>query len=118
MQPTRRLKTYQGQTGYVYEYYFVGSRSAIDGGAATEYIFDVTADRKNMFAVTVRVEAAALAKWAAEHGRELSQTERYATAKMRLFQAFDSLESMMNEGRELSVTVENIGEVLSPLDIT
>ena len=41
----RRLKTYTGQTGYVYQYYFVGKRAALEGDAeapSTEYIFDVT----------------------------------------------------------------------------
>ena len=45
----RRVKTYTAQTGYVYEYYFVGSRAALDGdpfAPSTEFIFDVSSDRK------------------------------------------------------------------------
>ena len=42
----RRLKTYTGSQGYVYQYYFVGKRPAAGVSAATEYIFDVSSDRK------------------------------------------------------------------------
>ena len=43
------MKTYSGAQGYVYEYYFVGKRAALPQDAeapATEFIFDVTSDRK------------------------------------------------------------------------
>ena len=46
----RRLKTYTGSQGYVYQYYFVGRRPAPE---ADEYIFDVTSDRKVTYAVSV-----------------------------------------------------------------
>ena len=52
----RRMKTYTGGQGYVYQYYFVGKRPAEQGShssAATEYIFDVTSDRKTTFSVSV-----------------------------------------------------------------
>jgi hypothetical protein len=41
----RRIKTYTAETGFVYQYYFVGKREALPGaeeGPACEYIFDVT----------------------------------------------------------------------------
>jgi hypothetical protein len=82
----RRQKTYSAQSGYVYQYFYEGFREAQSG---TEYVFEVTADRKTSFPVTVFVEDAAISSWNAEHGRELSQTEQYAIAKMALFQAFD-----------------------------
>jgi len=43
----RRLKTYTGSQGYVYQYYFVGQRPAAvkpSEGPATEYIFDITSE--------------------------------------------------------------------------
>ncbi len=52
----RRMKTYTGGQGYVYQYYFVGKRASIvhpSETAATEYVFDVTSDRKTTFAVSV-----------------------------------------------------------------
>ncbi len=52
----RRMKTYTGGQGYVYQYYFVGKRLAMTNpsrGVATEYVFDVTSDRKTTFAVSV-----------------------------------------------------------------
>ena len=45
----RRMKTYAGSQGYVYQYYFVGKRPALAAdpeAPATEYVFDVTSDRK------------------------------------------------------------------------
>jgi hypothetical protein len=44
----RRMKSYTGGQGYVYQYYFVGKRPALAESTrahATEYIFDVTSDR-------------------------------------------------------------------------
>ncbi|MGA2905265.1 MAG: hypothetical protein ABSD98_15660, partial [Candidatus Korobacteraceae bacterium] len=81
----RRLKTYTGQTGYVYQYYFVGKRPAIEGDAeapSTEYIFDVSADRKTTFAVSIFLPPQALAAWADTRGRSLSEPEQYAAAKL------------------------------------
>ena len=102
----RRMKTYTGGQGYVYQYYFVGKRPAepgSHGSAATEYIFDVTSDRKTTFSVSVFVERDALEAWARAHGRPPVEAEEYAAAKMRLFQAFDEVEDMMSKGRDLSV---------------
>ncbi len=115
----RRLKTYTAQTGYVYQYYFVGKRAAMDvGPLANEYVFDVTSDRsRTVFAVSVLVQADALAVWAEEHGRNLSETEQYATAKLRLQQGFDEIQDMLGEGRVLEVRPENICELLAPLDL-
>ncbi len=53
--PIRRLKTYTGAQGYVYQYYFVGKRPALPAdpeAPATEFVFDVTSDRKLTFAVS------------------------------------------------------------------
>jgi hypothetical protein len=118
--PPRRLKTYTGQTGYVYQYYFVGKRPALEGdpeAPATEYIFDVTSDRKTTFATSVLLKPEALAAWSADHSRQLTETEQYAAAKMRLLRAFDEIERMIEYGRKLTIDKENIEELLEPLGI-
>jgi hypothetical protein len=116
--PVRRMKTYTGATGYVYQYYFVGKRAAPppDTGA-TEFIFDVSADRKTTFATSVLLKPEALRAWGAAHGRELTETEQYAAAKMRLLRAFDEVERMIEHGRRLLIDGENIEELLEPLGI-
>jgi hypothetical protein len=116
----RRMKTYAGEQGYVYQYYFVGKRAAVttsDVGPTMEYIFDVTADRKTMFAVSVFLPEKALQQWSAAHRRTLSDAEQYAAAKMRLFQAFDEIENMLSDGRRLMVDSDTLERVLSLLGV-
>lgn len=98
----RRMKTYTGEQGYVYQYYFVGKRP-VSGEVGTEYIFDVTSDRKSTYAVSVVLPQKLVTDWAAAHGRELTDAEQYGAVKMRLFQGFDEIEDMMAEGRRLVI---------------
>ena len=75
----RRMKTYTGGQGYVYQYYFVGKRPALSGqpeAPATEYVFDVTSDRKTTYAVSVFFPMEALDVWAKQHGRPLNDAEK------------------------------------------
>jgi hypothetical protein len=114
------MKTYTGETGYVYQYYFVGKREALPADPevpAIEYVFDATADRKVTFAISVFVKPEALAAWARAHGRELTGSERYAAAKMRLLRGFDEVENMRDHGRRLVVHAENIETLLGPLSL-
>jgi hypothetical protein len=116
----RRMKTYTGQTGYVYQYYFVGKRDALPDDAeapSAEYIFDVTADRKTMFAVSVFVKQSALDEWKAAHGRALTDPEQYAAAKLRLFQGFDEVEKMQAAGRRLTVEGAAIEGLLEQIGV-
>jgi len=114
----RRMKTYTGGQGYVYQYYFVGKRPAVrPGEAATEYIFDVTSDRKTTYAVSVLVEAEALQAWTQAHGRAPTEAEAYGAAKMRLFKAFDEVEDMFQSGRELRIDRTEFEQVLGSLGI-
>jgi hypothetical protein len=116
----RRVKTYTGTQGYVYEYYFVGKRAALPGAtesAATEYIFDVSTDRKTKFAVSVFLLDEAVKFWAAAHARTLNDAEQYGAVKMRLFQAFDEVEDMYADGRRLMLNPEALGEVLARLGV-
>ena len=90
------MKTYTGGQGYVYQYYFVGKRAAMTNPmAASEYVFDVTSDRKTTFAVSVFLLRKRPRAWAASHGRTLTDAEQYGAVKMRLFRAFDEVENMM-----------------------
>jgi len=116
----RRIKTYASDQGYVYEYYFVGKRSALPRAAksaATEYVFDVSADRKTTFAVSVVLLEEAVKSWSAAHGRELSDAEQYGAVKMRLFVAFDEIEDMQADGRALEVGKEALSQLLSKLGV-
>lgn len=116
----RRMKTYTGGQGYVYQYYFVGKRPAPNSSSsvpATEFIFDVTNDRKTMFAVSVFVRDDALRWWASSHGRSLTEAETYAAAKMRLFRGFDEIEDMMAQGRSLVVDGATLEELLASLGV-
>lgn len=74
----RRLKSYSAASGYVYQYFYEGHRG-------TEYVFQVCGDRRTYLSVAVLLSDAALESSL----RELNATERYAVAKMALFQAFD-----------------------------
>src|SRR5947209_10158001 len=113
----RRLKTYTGGQGYVYQYYFVGKRPALSGPPATEYIFDVTPDRKTMFAVSVFLPRDASEAWAHQHGRALTEAEQYAAAKLRLFRGFDEIEHMIEDGRTLGLDAAGLNEFLSSLGV-
>jgi hypothetical protein len=114
------LKTYTGQTGYVYQYYFVGKRPALEGdpeAPATEYVFDVTSDRKATFAVSIFLQPQALEAWAATRGRALSEPEQYAAAKLRLMQAFDEIPDMLHQGRRLRLDAELLSALLQSLEV-
>jgi hypothetical protein len=116
----RRMKTYTGGQGYVYQYYFVGKRAALADAAeapASEYVFDVTSDRKTTFAVSVFVPDEALRGWVARHGRILTEAEQYGAVKMRLFRAFDEIEDMLAAGRRLVVSAEGLETALAALGV-
>ena len=116
----RRLKTYTGAQGYVYQYYFVGKRAALPDDAdasATEFIFDVTSDRKLTYSVSVFLPQGPLAAWSQNHGRALNDAEQYAAVKLRLFRAFDELEDVKANGRRLSIDSALLEEALASLGV-
>ena len=118
--PLRRMKSYTGETGYVYQYYFVGKRAALvddPEAPATEYVFDVTSDRKTTYAVSVFLPPQAVEAWAAARGRDLSEPEQFAAVKMRLLQAFDELPNMLNQGRRLRLDAELLVNFLDSLGV-
>jgi len=114
--PIRRLKTYSAQSGYVYQYYYEGHRDFRAGGdSGVEFVFSISPDRTNWHATSVKVSAAAMHAWEERHGRELSSTERYAVAKMALFQAFDERPApgqMKEEVRVRNADIEGIIDTL------
>jgi len=112
----RRLKTYTGSQGYVYQYYFVGSRPS-EVAEATEYLFDVTSDRKTTYEVSVILPRSVVAAWAEGHGRPLADAEQYAAVKMQLFRAFDEVEDMQAKGRSLQVDSESLEVSLASLGV-
>jgi len=116
----RRLKTYAGTQGYVYQYYFVGKRSALADDPdtpATEFVFDVTSDRKLTYAVSVILPGKSVTAWSTNHRRPLTEAEQYAAAKLRLFRAFDELEDMKAYGRRLVIDVAVLEESLASLGV-
>ena len=116
----RRLKTYAGAQGYVYQYYFVGKRAALaqdPEAPATEFVFDVTSDRKLTYAVSIFVPERALNSWAALHGRSLTEAEQYAAAKLRLFRGFDELEDLKTHGRRLVIDSALLEQSLATLGV-
>ena len=116
----RRLKTYTGAQGYVYQYYFVGKRVALADdpeAPATEFVFDVTSDRKLTYAISVFLPEGPVAAWSREHGRPLNDAEQYAAVKLRLFRAFDELEDVKEQGRRLSIDTPLLEEALGSLGV-
>jgi hypothetical protein len=116
----RRLKTYPGAQGYVYQYYFVGQRAALASdpeAPATEFVFDVTSDRKVTYAVSVFLPEKAVTTWASAHGRSLTEAEQYASAKLRLFRAFDEMEDVKTHGRRLVIDAALLQESLASLGV-
>lgn len=112
----RRLKTYSAQSGYVYQYFYEGHRPFGGGGeSGTEFVFSISADARNWHPSSVMLGDGAVHAWESAHQRELSSTERYAVAKMALFQAFDERATpalMKEEVRVRNADVEGIVERL------
>ncbi len=116
----RRLKTYTGAQGYVYQYYFVGKRPALSAdpeSPATEFVFDVTSDRKLTYAVSLFFPQSTLSDWSARHGRPLNDAEQYAAVKLRLFRAFDEIEDVKAHGRRLTIDSALLDDALASLGV-
>ena len=113
-----RVKSYSAATGYVYQYFFYEVEKAHRGAAeGTEYVYMVSVDRKHVFPVRIFVAKDAMKEWTARTGRQLTGTEEYAVAKMRLFQAFDEVEGLAEKVPDLQVDSSNLDSLLSQLDL-
>lgn len=114
----RRLKTYSAQSGYVYQYYYEGHRDFRSSGeSGVEFVFSISADRKNWHSTSVLVSHAAVRTWEEAHGRELSSTERYAVAKIALFQAFDERPTPAQMKDEVRVRNADVEAIIDTLDL-
>ena len=118
----RRIKSYSATNGYVYQYYFYElNRVLVDGRAAGEFVYAISADRGTSFGLRIFVMQAALHAWAAANGRLLTGSEEYAVAKMRLFQAFDEgvVPLTAEAAREVRLVVDesNLESMLRLLNI-
>lgn len=114
----RRQKTYSGQSGYVYQYYYAGRRAyERDREAGTEHVFDVSADRKTSVAVSVLLNDVAIQDWEERHGRKLHPSERYAIAKVALFQAFDERPNPAALSADVRVRAADVEAILITLGI-
>ena len=114
----RRLKTYSAQSGYVYQYYYEGHRRQGPGDdTGVEFVFTISADRKNWHATNVVVSDHAIRAWETAHQRELSSTERYAIAKIALFQAFDERPTPEQMKAEVRVRPADVDAIIDTLDL-
>lgn len=114
----RRVKSYSAATGYVYQYYFYEVLKSRRGfSAGTEYVYMVSVDRQTVFPLRIFVRRDAVEKWDKKAGREMTGTEEYAIAKMRLFQAFDEVEDLASARPELVVDESNLEALLGRLDL-
>ena len=114
----RRMKTYSAQSGYVYQYFYEGQRPYTAGGEqGVEYVFHLSADRKTWNDTPVLVAESALRTWQEAHGRELSSTERYAIAKIALFQAFDERPAPAEMAAEVRVRAADVEGIVESLGL-
>lgn len=114
----RRVKNYSAATGIVYQYHFYEVQKSRRGLASgTEFVYMVSVDRRTAFPLRIFVRRDAVEDWARKNGRELSSTEEYAVAKMRLFRAFDERENLPQFQPDLFVDSSNLEALLEQLDL-
>ena len=114
----RRMKTYSAQSGYVYQYFFDGHRPRTAAGEnGVEYVFRISADRKTWHPTGVLVSDQAVAGWESAHDRTLSSTERYAVAKLALFQAFDERPTPAHLKEDVCVRLADLDAIIETLGL-
>jgi len=117
-QAAHRVKSYSAASGYVYQYYFYEVEKTRRGFAAgKDYVYMVSADRKTVFPVRVFVRHDAIREWCGKACREMTGTEEYAVAKVRLFQGFDEAGDPAALPRDLVVDGSNLESLLAALDL-
>ena len=113
----RRRKTYSAESGYVYIYYYEGSRAAERGSErGAQFVFAVSWDRKSFFPVSVFLAESSIAPWEDAH-HVLQDAERYAIAKMALFQAFDERPDPTRMKLEVLVRRADAESILETLEL-
>ncbi len=115
---SRRIKTYAAQSGYVYEYFHQGHRIARRNGEPhVEYVFTVSASRKRPLNLSVFLPDSAVASWERANNRLLSATEKYALAKLALFQAFDERPTPAHLQTETTIHLAEVEAFASALGL-
>lgn len=115
---TPRLKTYTAESGYVCHYFYQGNRpSRVSADAGTEFVFQVSQDRRSWRPLTVFVPDAALNEWQQARAHELSAIERYALGKMALFLAFDRASAPSRLRDLVRVDAADVAGLLEKLDV-
>lgn len=110
----RRQKNYAADSGYAYEYFYDGLR---DSAGARLHFFTVSGDRKTWFQTSVSVPDEGLLAWQQAHGRPLADNERYAVAKMALFEAFDARQTPAAMRDPVVVAPGQVAELLTRLGV-
>ena len=82
-----------------------------------EYVYLISADRKTTFPLVIFIGREAVQGWARRTGRELTGTEEYAAAKMRLFQTLDEVEHLAEARPDIQVDEAELEELLARLDL-
>jgi hypothetical protein len=114
----RRVKRYAADSGYVYEYFYEGYRLWCDGESrGLEFEFRVSAGREQWLPAAVVIADDALEAWQAAHGFALTSTERYAIAKLALFQTFDGLAAPPERAVEVRVSTADAEAFADRLDL-
>ena len=109
-----RVKTYSAASGYVYQYRFESHEA---DAAGDRYRFETTHDRRAAFAVTVFLPAQAIEAWEVSQDRGLTPTERYAVAKIALFNAFDDAGQPDGFAQTVQVDAEQVRAIAQILDL-
>jgi hypothetical protein len=105
---------YTALSGYVYEYVHEGYR---DHPGAREHVFAVSGDRKTWFTLSVWVPAGSVAHWEQAHSRTLNDAERYAVAKLALFDAFDVRPAPTEMREAIHVDAGTLTRLLDSIDL-
>ena len=116
----RKYKTYTGETGITYHYFFDTRRRVVRPerqGPGSDFTFVVIADQYPPFTLRVFLSDRALAAWREAHGQDLGPNEQYAVAKMRLFRAFDEDERLREARPSLVADETNVEALLAPLEL-
>jgi hypothetical protein len=114
----RREKTYSAETGYVYQYFYLGYRESRRGeDDGHEHLFSVSSDRVSRFTLRLFLSRRALEPWEKANDRQLIATEQYALVKLSLFRAFDERTDFSPEDAEVIITAEQVQEHVNTLDL-
>ena len=114
---SKRQKTHSADSGYVYQYSFAGFRETARGGErGYEYVFDVSPNRRERFAVSVFLGRPVLDAWHSAH-RELTASERFGIAKIALRRAFDSHDNPGDLRGGVRLTADEMDAIVETLGL-